>query len=171
MEALSLTPSCKSKLDAFYLRGLRQILRMNTTYVDRNNTNERVYLNAACVLAQEQVSTPLSPLSSQIEDKTQRLVAFLASPRGSQPEIKATFWFPPSYEFRQVSPLDSLRPNISSLVRRVGRPRGSWVRETISEIWSKIRETDPSLPAFDFESEAQRDRLIHYLQSTYHIGV
>ena len=140
------------------------------SYVDRDNTNGRVYLNAACVLAQEQVSTPLSPLSSQIEGK-QRLLAFLASPRGSQPEIKATFWFPPSYEFRQVSPLDSLRPNISSLVRRVGRPRGRWVRETISEIWSKIRETDPSLPAFDFESEAQRDRLIHDLQTTHHLGI
>ena len=171
LETLTLPPACTSKLDAFYLKGLRQIMSMTTTFIDRSNTNERVYLNAACLLARKPVETPLASLSAQLSQKRQRLFAFLTSPKAAQPEIKATFWFPPSFEFRQVFPADSLHPNISSIRKRVGRPRGSWVREVISDIWSKIREMDPSEPPFDFESEGQRDRLIQHLQSRFHIGL
>ena len=43
LETIHLTDSLGKKLDAFHLRGLRKILRIPTTYVDRRYTNQRVY--------------------------------------------------------------------------------------------------------------------------------
>ena len=40
------------KLDTFHLKGLRQILRMQTTYVNRANTNELVWERATWHLRQ-----------------------------------------------------------------------------------------------------------------------
>ena len=42
LEALQLPKSAVAKLDVFQLKGLRKILRMETTYVNRGNTNEEV---------------------------------------------------------------------------------------------------------------------------------
>ena len=43
LEAVHLTGSLCKKLNAFHLRGLRKILRVQTTFVNRQNANERVY--------------------------------------------------------------------------------------------------------------------------------
>jgi hypothetical protein len=42
LEALQLPQTAISKLDVFQLKGLRKILRMETTYVNRANTTEEV---------------------------------------------------------------------------------------------------------------------------------
>ena len=47
LETVHLTGTLRMKLDAFHLRGLRKILRMQTTYVNRQNTNQRVYQTAS----------------------------------------------------------------------------------------------------------------------------
>lgn len=39
LESLKMKQSVKEKLDRFHLKGLRKILKMKTTYVNRNNTN------------------------------------------------------------------------------------------------------------------------------------
>ena len=166
LETLVLLPSHKKQLDAFYLRGLRQILGMNTTFVDRSNTNYRVYLNAACILNKKETHTPLAPLSKQWETRRQRLLSFLGSSRASQPEIKATFYFPPSYEFQAVQAQNSWMPNITNWHRRVGRPRGLWVREIVEGVWEKMRFSDPTLPSLDLRIEQHRQWISWHLASS-----
>ena len=43
LETIHLTQSLRKKVDAFDLRGLRRILKLTTTFIDRRNTNTRVY--------------------------------------------------------------------------------------------------------------------------------
>ena len=43
LETTYITESLTNKLDAFHLRGLRKIWKLSTTYIDRRNTNLRVY--------------------------------------------------------------------------------------------------------------------------------
>lgn len=42
-ETLYLTSAQRTKLNAFQLKGLRRILKMDTTYINRANTNRKVY--------------------------------------------------------------------------------------------------------------------------------
>ena len=46
LEPPQLTEGTLNKLDAFQLNGLRRMLKMVTTYIDRDNTNEEVYRRA-----------------------------------------------------------------------------------------------------------------------------
>ena len=168
---MSLSPAQKQQLDAFYLRGLGQFLGMSTTFVDRSNTNYRVYLNAACILLGKEAEHALLPLSEQWSQRRKRLMSFLVSPCATQPEIKATFYFPPAFEFSPVEAINSLWPNISNLVRRRGRPRGQWVREIIAELWRDIRHADPNLPNPDVENPTHRDRPAHYLGTAHPFSI
>ena len=43
LETLYLTSAQRTKLNAFQLKGLRRILKMDTTYINRENTNRKVY--------------------------------------------------------------------------------------------------------------------------------
>ena len=52
------TEGANETLDAFHLKGLRQILKMKTTYIDRPNTNQRVYAKTHQVLKTETIEGP-----------------------------------------------------------------------------------------------------------------
>ena len=43
LENIEGTPASEKLLDTFQLKGLRKILKKNTTYIDRENTNENIY--------------------------------------------------------------------------------------------------------------------------------
>ena len=51
LETLELPTSQISRLEAFQLKGFRKILKMVTTFVDRNNTNDEVFRRANQQLA------------------------------------------------------------------------------------------------------------------------
>ena len=46
LESAQLTESSRQRLDTFQLKGLRQILKITTTYVDRQHSNAYVYARA-----------------------------------------------------------------------------------------------------------------------------
>ena len=46
LETLHVTQGMAQKLDIFQLKGLRKILGWETTFINRANTNERVYQRA-----------------------------------------------------------------------------------------------------------------------------
>ena len=53
LESLQMRCTVKKKLDTFQLKGPRKILRMNTTWINKSNTNERVFFAANDKLAME----------------------------------------------------------------------------------------------------------------------
>ncbi len=50
LESLQLPKSAHRRMDTFHLKGLRKLLRMETTYVNRANTNEEVYRRTGTAL-------------------------------------------------------------------------------------------------------------------------
>ena len=46
LDSAQLTPSQQRRTEVFQLTGLRKILKMNTTYVERNNSKDQVYRRA-----------------------------------------------------------------------------------------------------------------------------
>ena len=46
LESARMTGRICSRINAFHLQGLRRILRLQTTFINRNNTNELVYSHA-----------------------------------------------------------------------------------------------------------------------------
>ena len=46
LESAQLTPAVQRRIEVFQLKGLRKILKLNTTYVERANTNAAVFRKA-----------------------------------------------------------------------------------------------------------------------------
>ena len=59
LESAELTDTALRLLDVFHLRGLRKILHMKTTFIDRANTNAEVYKRANEQLKQKDKIKPL----------------------------------------------------------------------------------------------------------------
>merc|ERR1712194_502932 len=57
LESVALLQRHTSRLDVFHLKGLRKILHVHTTFIDRGNTNALVYKQAAQALCKENFKT------------------------------------------------------------------------------------------------------------------
>ena len=58
LETVELTQSLLSRLESFQLRGLRKILKIPTTFIDRRNTNAEVYRRANAAAASRDNPSP-----------------------------------------------------------------------------------------------------------------
>ena len=118
LETLHLTESLAKKLDAFQLRGLRKILGMNTTYINRANTNAKVY---------EEASKLAFP-NSRDHRRIQRFSEFHNKRKTSL--LGHILWSEPGDPLRQIT----FQPNTAYRVfygkKRVGKPRQNWVHQT-----------------------------------------
>ena len=73
LEALQPTQAAASKLDTFQLKGLRKILNMSTTYIDRANTNEEVFRRANAAIS-EGHHRYIRPPSEVLQEKRGKLL-------------------------------------------------------------------------------------------------
>ena len=96
---------------AFQLKGLRKILNMETTYINRENTNEEVYRRAN---AKARTDNAIRPLSQVLKEKRIKLLGHIVRRPGEHPQHQITFY------------TRSLIPRTVDK-RRVGRPRLSWI--------------------------------------------
>ena len=123
LETAHLTQSWLAKLNTFQLRGFRQILKMNTTFVQRENTNREVIRRAT----QASKSNASLPLASEVhEQRRVKWAAKVALLPNAAPVRRATF---------HPNSVDPVEPDD----RRVGRPRISWAEGTHSCAWLRVR--------------------------------
>ena len=115
LEALQPTEATASKLDTFQLKGLRKILNMETTYINRENTNEEIYRRAN---AEARTDNAIRPLSHVLQEKRIKLLGHIVRRPREHPQHQTTFC------------TKSLIPRTVDK-RRVGRPRLSWTHETM----------------------------------------
>ena len=129
-------------METFQLKVLRQILKMDTTYVDRSNTNEKVFKTATDKLNEEGAKkrTVTSFVESYIKQKRKRACRIIQRP--GTPIHKVSF--------RGDKLSKWIHPN-----RRVGRPRMNWTEETIKELWDHIKKDIErhKYTAFDEQNE------------------
>ena len=135
LESLELIESMRQKLDVFQLKGLRKILRMQTTYVNRANTTQVVYEQAAQVCGYNAVVK----LSEYYKQSKLRLFAKILQDGPEDPRMVVTF------EPGTLHQHDHGK-------RRVGRPKQNWVISTTQEFWQKVvKEHDDRLRHTEFD--------------------
>ena len=78
LETVQMTSALESKLDAFQQKGLRRILNIPPTFIDRSWTNVRVREKASDILQYEstnpKIDACIRPLSELLKDKRHRLL-------------------------------------------------------------------------------------------------
>ena len=111
LETLQLTEGLLKCLDAFLMRGMRKLLKIPSTYIDRTNTNEHVWK-----LAHEKLSAvrpnPLEPMkriSDIIQARQQTLLGHVIRCAAADP-MKIV-----SFKNEELEPIEDI-------TRRVGHP-------------------------------------------------
>ena len=123
LETVHLTQSLQRKVDAFQLLGLRKILGLTTTYVNRQNTNEFVVRKANEELG-HQPGTPLKIklFSDLLIDRRIRLAGHILRSNDNDPLRRV------SYEPNSAVTFDVGK-------RRVGGPRQQWTQYSNKYAW------------------------------------
>jgi hypothetical protein len=129
LESLQLNDSTLRRLDTFQLKGLRKILKLTTTYVDREHTNARVYeLAEQALQAGGETNRGIQKLSEFYGFCKLKLFAKTVALSSNDPRSAVTF--------REGT---MQRHNYGK--RRVGRPRLNWIDETTTQFWkTAVRE-------------------------------
>ena len=121
LEALQPTDSTAALLDTFHLKGLRKILNMRTTYIDRSNTNQEVHRRANEALGNSEGEC-IRPLSKVLQEKRRKLLGHIIRRPRQHPQHQLAF------ASRNLHPQRVEH-------RRVGRPRAAWLHETMKDCW------------------------------------
>ena len=125
LESAQLTESSRQRLGTFQLKGLRQILKITTTYVDRQHSNTYVYTRANEQLQAQRHEDRIERLSEYYTRMKLKSFAAILASRDDDP-VKTVLLNPTTLKQHDVGTL------------RVGRPKKSWYRLTLSEYWKAI---------------------------------
>ena len=141
MEAIQLPTDLLNKMDAFQLKGIRQILKITTTYIDRSHTNAFVIRKANEALSTFQrkpgqkkpkAHKKLRKVAIFSKYVKQRACKFMAH------VIRADTEDPIRVVTLQRSKIKPRPPT----KRRVGRPRLKWAWGTLQGMWLKAKPSD-----------------------------
>ena len=123
LESVYLTAQLKNRLNVFQLKGLRKILGMDTTYINRSNTNARVFQKASEVVNPNHVQGKnVKPFSVYLQTKQQSL-------------LKHTVRAPDDDPLRQCTFQSGSAVVLDHKNKRVGRPRGKWAVDVSEDIY------------------------------------
>ena len=131
LESSMLNTSVLSRLDAFQMKGIRKIMHMPTTYIDRSYSNKRVWEEAAAEIG-DGGTKGLQRLSEYHEHSRIRLLCKLITNRHVEAGAAATF------------DAETLRPHDYGK-RRVGRPRLNWYQCTMESLWELAKRSSESI--------------------------
>jgi hypothetical protein len=146
LESVQVNDSLKSKLDAFQHKGLRQILKMQSTYVNRANTNQRIFERANIEVGYRMPGTirrKVIPVSECYEQRRRILISKVIKSETDNP----------------ISDICIDRDNLKLHhhdIRRVGRPKNNWWICGIAnffEFISKEHIVDLRGQVFSFENQ------------------
>lgn len=128
LKSAQLTEATRKRLDVFQLKGLRKILGVDTTYVNRSNMNANVLRLANEKIKREGIKNKQIEIFSETYKKQRmRWLQKIFLRRHSDPVRRITLC-QNSFACR------SLRK------KRVGRPRHKWIDEVVQDFWSAARE-------------------------------
>jgi hypothetical protein len=131
LESAELNEAEVQKLDVFQLKGLRKILRKDTTYVNRANTNKVLYEEANRHMNKDANNTKIIQAYSEVyhKRKLEMYVQILNSP--DDDPVKQT-----------TMDVDTLASRSTSK-RRPGRPKRDWTIETAKLFWTRNQNVLP----------------------------
>ena len=128
------------RLETFQLKVLRTILRVDTTFINRGNNNQKLFRDANQHIREEGYRNRKirTFIETYTRFKRHRAIKILRQP--NTPIHNITFSD------------DKLNCWIHSN-RRVGRPRMNWTEETIKEIWTQVQKEDQQYRHVEFNTK------------------
>ena len=123
---------------------------METTYVNRANSNARVFNEANQKL--------------QAEGRTKRIGTFIEAYKKAKRKRAIKILNLPTSSLHKVTFQNGQLIKWTHLNRRVGRPRANWTEETLLEIWDIIKQTNPlfRFTSFDHTNQSIIDTIASY---------
>ena len=147
LETVQLTEATAKKLDVFQLKGLRQILRLQTTFVNRANSNKFVFEMASKTAYPDPQDKRVIPRFSEFHrERNATLLGHILRASDDDPLREVTFQ--PSSAYR-----------VEYGQKRVGKPKQNWIHQTKKY----IRVEKQHLFTYD-ETEAQHDEILKWAQ-------
>ena len=154
LETIEPTAGVSNMLDTFQLKGLRKILEMKTTFIDRANTNQKVYQCAQNLLntknltkkahnqkPESWLARQVRPLTMVLEEKKLNMLGHVIRRDFSHPLQQVTF--DTAANTRYGRPL-AIKEQWGK--RRQGRPRLHWTHENMRKAWDHIRTQENVVP-------------------------
>ena len=126
LETLVMNESVQRRLETFHLKGLRNILQLPTTYINKEFSNDYVrqqintYLNA-------HKKKPMLTLTEYHKRRRTAYLAALIAAGDSDPSAAVTF------------EIDTLKP-IDHGKLHVGQPRVNWYKMTLQDLWEETKQ-------------------------------
>ena len=142
LESTAMNSTVKHSLDIFQLKGLRKILNIKTTFVDRTQDSERVYTQMQDEIHRKTTvgkrEKLIKPYSKIYEEQKSKLLNKIINAPPDTPIRHCTFR-PNSIEPIQIKDKGNVK-------RRSGKPRVKWVETGMERLWSLIgNSTRPDL--------------------------
>ena len=129
LESAQLCSAHLARLTAFQLRGLRKILRISTTFIDRSHTNAFVFRRATAAFTRDLSHIRrVIPVGEVYGSRRLKLMADLVRLPESNPRRATTL------VGSGISPY-------RNLVRRVGRPKHLWANHALQDAWHATRSS------------------------------
>ena len=148
LESAQLNEPHVKRLNTFQLKGLRKILHLQTTYIDRDNTNAKVIADANA----RSGGTHISLFSEVYERSKIKLFAKLIIANNDNP-VKSTTLNPELQAWEHAN-------------RRVGRPKMKWATEAANSLWEAMEGGATKLNLLDM---THRNRLVEMAQTYAYI--
>ena len=147
LETLHLTQGMAQKLDVFQLKGLRKILGMETTFINRANSNKRVYQEATkTAFPKPGDMREIKRFSEFHNERKARLLGHILRADNNDP-------------LRQVSFQPGTAYRVQYGKKRVGKPKQNWIHQTKKYVYVE------QMHLFSYEeSQAQDNRLLAHAQ-------
>ena len=136
LESAELQATALQALDVFHLKCLRKVIKMETTYVNRANTNQEVLKRGS---EQIREGKKIKMLSQVYTERKQLFLDKVAMADESDPIRRITFQ-------------DNSMEPIIHRPRRVGRPKAKWATEECKIIWDKIQQHNDIRVQYDENS-------------------
>jgi hypothetical protein len=153
LDAVNLKEPEKKRLDAFQLKGLRKIMHMQTTFVNRQNTNQKVYETVNNKLEEEGARKPLKQFREMYKE---------ACTKRAARTLKAS----PSDQARRITfETDSIRPRAFGN-KKVGRPKQQWAETATRDLWDTLQpmmQHPFCQTPLDFNDTRHKDQLLKTL--------
>ena len=142
LESAPMPESVKHKLDVFQLKGLRKILNIKTTFVDRSYPNKAVIQTAQSKMnegaAANKPQRCVKTYSQVYEERKIKLLQKIIQSEEDDPLRSVTF------KPNSMTPIDITdRPGTK---RRIGQPKTKWLETGLEALWRTVGRTiDPTM--------------------------
>jgi len=145
LETLHLTEAMARKIDVFHMKGLRQILGMQTTYVNRANSNARVLEEATkAAYPKPDDNRKVQLFSIQHKERKAKLLGHIARADCSDP-------------LRQLTFQAGTCCRVEYGKKRIGKPRQNWIHQTKKYVYVE------KMHMFSYdESRSQDDQIMNH---------